>query len=68
MFYLNCVLHNYIKYVYYCIHWLSYYCMIHCNVCNDRGKYCAIMWSSGNYCGLLDLDNPLAHQAIGLKS
>ena len=40
-------------------------CMIHYNVCNDKGKYCAILWASGNYCGRLDLVIPLAHWVIG---
>ena len=35
-------------------------CMIHYNVCNDKGKYCAILWASGNYCGRLVLEIPLA--------
>ena len=30
--------------------------MIHYNVCNDKGKYCAILWTSGQ----LDLVIPLA--------
>ena len=37
-------------------------CMIHFNACNDKGKYCAILWASGNYCGQLDLVIPLAHR------
>ena len=37
-------------------------CMIHYNVYNDKGKYCAIMWASGNYGGWLDLVIPLAHR------
>ena len=41
--------------------------MIHYNVCNDKGKYCAILWASGNYCGRLNLEIPLAHRAIGFK-
>ena len=43
-------------------------CMIHYNVCNNKGKYCAILWASGNYCGRLDLVIPLAHMAIGIKT
>ena len=43
-------------------------CMIHYNVCNDKGKYCAILWARGNYCGRLDLVIPLAHRVIGLKT
>ena len=42
-------------------------CMIHYNVCNAKGKYCAILWDSGNYCGRLELVIPLAHWAIGSK-
>ena len=34
---------------------------IHCNVCNYKGKYCAILWASRNYCGELDLVIPLSH-------
>ena len=41
--------------------------MIHYNVCIGKGKYGAIMWATGNYCGLMDLVNPLAHQPIDLK-
>ena len=41
--------------------------MIHNNACHDRDKYCAMLWPSGNYCGLVDLDNPQAHQAIDFK-
>ena len=38
-------------------------CMIHYNVCNAKGKYCAIvqLWAIGNYCGRLELVIPLAH-------
>ena len=36
-------------------------CMIHNNACNDKGKYCAILRASGNYCVRLEL----AHPAIG---
>ena len=36
-------------------------CMIHYNVYNDKGKYCAILWASGNYCGRLNLVIPIAH-------
>ena len=43
-------------------------CMIHYNVCNDKGKHCAILWSSGNYCGQLEVVIPLAHRAIGFKT
>ena len=39
--------------------------MIHYNVCNDKGKYCAILWTSGNYGGRLDLEIP---PAIGFKT
>ena len=35
-------------------------CMIDYNVCNDKGKYCSILWASGNYCERLDLVIPLA--------
>ena len=41
--------------------------MIHYNVCNDKGKYCTILWASGNYCGQLDLVIPLAHRLLALK-
>ena len=34
-------------------------CMIHYNVCNEKGNYCAILWASGNYCGRLELVIPL---------
>ena len=70
--YFNCVLHNYIKHIYFIIAIFSgrriLNCMIHYNVCNDKGKYCAILWATGNYCGRLDLVIPLAHQAIGFKT
>ena len=42
--------------------------MIHYNVCNDKGRYCAILWASGNYCGRLDLVIALAHRASGFKT
>ena len=29
------------------------------NVCNDKGKYCTILWHSGNYCGQWDLVMPI---------
>ena len=32
------------------------------DVCNDKGKYCAILWASGNYCEQLELVIPLAHR------
>ena len=64
----NCVLHNYIKYIHYCNDCFSYYCMIHYDVCNDKDKYCAILWTSGNYCGVVYLANPLTNQAIGFQS
>ena len=43
-------------------------CMIHYNVCNDKGKYWTILWASGNYCGRLDLIIPIAQWAIGFKT
>ena len=43
-------------------------CMIHYNVCKDKGKYCAILCATENYCGRLDLVIPLAHRAIGFKT
>ena len=43
-------------------------CMIHYNVCNNKGKYWTILWASGIYCGRLDLVIPIAHRAIGFKS
>ena len=43
-------------------------CMIHYNVCNEKGKYCAILGASGNFCGRLELVIPLAHWAIGFKT
>ena len=54
--YFNCVMHNYIKHV--IIGTIG--CPIlnsktHYNVCNDKGKYCAILWARGNYCWWLDL-------------
>ena len=41
-------------------------CMIHYNVCNDKGKYCAILWAggSGNPTGLFAL-NLNAHPGVG---
>ena len=42
--------------------------MIHYNVCNDKSKYGAILWASGNYCGWLDIEIPLAHQDISFKT
>ena len=65
----NCVLHNYIKHT----HIVIIGCpilnsMIHYNVSNDKGKYCAIQWANGNYCGRLDPVIPLAHRAIGFKT
>ena len=54
--YFNCVLHNYIKYIHNCNHWLSYFKL-----------HDTILMASGNYCGRLDLVIPLAHRAIGFK-
>ena len=30
-------------------------CMIHYIVCNATGKYGAILWASGNYCGPVEI-------------
>ena len=32
--------------------------MIHYSVCNDKDKYCTILWTGGTYCGQLDLVIP----------
>ena len=42
-------------------------CMIHYNVCNDKGKYWTILWASGNYCGRLNLVIPIANRLLALK-
>ena len=67
--YFNCALYNYIKiFIIVIIGCPILNCMIHYNVSNDKGKYCAILWDSGNYCGRFDLVIPLAHRAIGFKT
>ena len=65
--YFNCVLHNYIKHIHNC-NCPILNCMMHYNICNDKGKYRAILWASGNYCGRLDLVIPIAHRVIGFKT
>ena len=43
-------------YIHYCNHnCLIFNHMIHCSICIEKGKYCTILWASGNYCGLVDL-------------
>ena len=49
MFYFNCHNCTIILNIYYCKHWLSILnCMIQYKVCNDKGKYCAILWAGGS--------------------
>ena len=56
----NCVLHNYIIFIIVIfIGCPILNCMIHYNVCNSKGKYCTILWVSGNNCGRSDLVIPL---------